>query len=197
MRKHSPFSRLGVFIPVVLILLLGCASSGGDRASSGSSGKSRGSGPASHVASMISGTYRLQEPDSDLRLTISSTGGTGQMLDLFASARGSVGGRNVSEQGVLHLESEGPDARVIYTPHFDPTITLVSPTLNEFSPAETAAACSLVLRPDAGGWEGDTEERGTCVRAIGGAVGRWRMEIREGEIRLHDREGQPLVFRRA
>jgi hypothetical protein len=146
---------------------------------------------------MISGTYRVQEQGSDLRLTFSGTGGTGQRLDLFTSLRGSFGGRNVAEQGILHLESEGPDALATYTPHFDPAVTVLSPNLYDFSQAETQAACSVVLRPDADGWEGDTEEKGTCVRAIGGAVGRWRVEIRKGEILFTNRESQQsLVFRK-
>ncbi|HEX9942661.1 MAG TPA: hypothetical protein VGG03_11625 [Thermoanaerobaculia bacterium] len=182
-----------VFLLAVLIAVAGCTSTGGDRSSSAS----QASGPASDVAAMISGTYRLQDQGSDLRLTISGTGGTGQRLDLFTSARGSYGGRNVTEQGVLHVASEGPDALVTYTPHFDPSVTVLSPNLNNFSQAEIQAACSLYLRPDESGWRGDTQEKGQCVRAIGGAVGRWTVEIRPGEIRFtNPGNQQTLVFRK-
>lgn len=191
-------------IPVLVALVLtaaGCGSSGGNTVSRSASESrlTQGSGPASDLAAIASGSYRLAEPAGDMTLRLSGVGGTGQTLDLFVQARGTAGSRNVTEHGVLRLASEGPDVRAIYIPHFDPTITELSSNATEFTDAENLAACSVVLRRDADGWEGDTEERGTCVRAIGGAVGRWRLEIRQNEIRFLSPggQGQPaLVFRK-
>jgi hypothetical protein len=191
-------------IPLFLALALtlaGCGSSGGNTVSRSASDDrlTRGSGPASDLAALASGNYRLAEPSGDLQLRLSGVGGTGQTIDLFVRARGTAGNRNVSEEGVLRLASEGPDVRALYIPHFDATISELSPNVTQFTEAENLAACSIVLRRDADGWEGDTEERGTCVRAIGSAVGRWRLEIRQNEIRFAspDNQDQPvLVFRK-
>ncbi|HEV2851845.1 MAG TPA: hypothetical protein VHC97_03485 [Thermoanaerobaculia bacterium] len=182
------------FFPIVLLAVLAACAS---RSNSGS--QSVGArGPAFDVATLISGTYRLQNRgDSNLRLDISSTGGVGSELELLATASGRYAGRNVNEQGVIVLETAGPDVRMSIIPHFGEPVTVLSPNLTEFSQSELGSACTLHLQSDEQGWAGATEGKGSCVRAVGGAVGQWQVEILPGTIRFSDPgTRQVLVFQK-
>jgi hypothetical protein len=175
------------------VALTGCAS-GGNQAGSQQGGSSNGVG-ASDVASLLNGSYKLQDSGSDLRLNISSTQGVGSRFTLLATASGTYQGHGVNEQGVLELQTEGPDVRMVVIPHFGEPVTVLSPDIAQFSPAERQAACQLHLRSDENGWMGTTLGQGDCVRAIGGAIGQWQVEILPGTIRFVDaKTKQALVF---
>ncbi len=142
-------------------------------------------GSASEVASMISGTHQLRNEDSDVRLQISSTGGVGSTMNLLVTASGTYKGKEVRQQGVIRLVSEGPDVRVTVIPHFSP-VTELSPDVNRFSEIEQRSACTLYLERDEGKWTGATEGPGTCVQAVTGAAGQWQVEILRGALRFVD-----------
>ncbi len=94
-------------------------------------------GPASEVASMISGTHQLRNDKSDVRLQIGSLSGGGSTVNLLVTATGTHEGREVRHQGVVRLVSEGPDVRVTVVPHFAP-VTELSPDVNRFSETEAS-----------------------------------------------------------
>lgn len=153
-------------------------------------------GPASEVASMISGVHQLRNENSDVRLQISSTGGVGSTVNLLVTASGRYNGRDVRQQGVIQLVSEGPDVRVTVIPHFSP-VTELSPDVNRFSETELRAACTLHLTPDEQRWVGTTVGTGTCVQAVTGAAGQWQVEILPGALRFTDvGTKQTLVFQK-
>jgi len=192
----KPYNRCR-FFPILLLALLvtltACASRG-----TGGNRSTGARGPAFDVASLLSGTYKLQNSDSDVKLDISSTSGVGRDFDLLATASGTYKGRGVSEQDVIHLESAGPDVRMSIVPHFGEPVTVLSPDILDFSPSELSAACSLHLQSDEQGWAGATLGQGSCVRAVGGAVGQWQVEILPGTIRFSDPGTlQVLVFQKA
>src|SRR6185295_6559525 len=85
-----------VLTSVVLIAAAGCASGKGAYSSSRAATPQ---GPAFEVASMLSGTYKLNDGSSDLRLQIGSTGGVGSSFDLLATASGTYQGKPLSQQG--------------------------------------------------------------------------------------------------
>lgn len=192
MKPYNRCSFLPILLLTGLVALTACASRGtkGDRPTGAR-------GPAFDVASLLSGTYRLQNGDSNLRLDVSSTSGVGSNFELLATASGRYGGRSVSEQGVIVLESAGPDVRMSIIPHFGEPVTVLSPDLTDFSQSELGAACTLHLQSDERGWAGATEGKGACVRAVGGAVGQWQVEIVPGTIRFSDPgTRQVLVFQK-
>lgn len=152
--------------------------------------------PASDVASLLNGTYRLQEGDSNLRLDISSTSGVGSRYELLATASGTYEGRSVSEQSTLQIQTEGPDVLMNIIPRFGEPVTQVSPDVGELSQREIQGACTLYLRPYDEGWAGAAPGTGACVQAITGATGQWQMQIEPGVIRFSDpRSNRTLVFR--
>jgi len=151
-------------------------------------------GPASEVAKLLSGTYRLQGDKTDVRLRFAGVGGTGSTMDLLATASGTYKGTDIHHQGVLRLVTEGPDVRVTATPHFSP-VTEASPDATRFSDAETRAACTFYLEPEGQGWAGDTQGTVTCVA---GAAGQWRVDITPGTIRFtNPQTKQVLVFHKS
>lgn len=175
---------------LILLTVAGCATQGGAQYTA------RGSGPASDVASLLNGTYRLQEGDSDLQLDISSTSGVGSSFSLLATASGKLDGRSVSEQSTIRLETEGPDVMMTIIPKFGEPVTQISPDVEATSPREIQAACTLYLTPYDEGWAGRPPGTGTCVQAIAGATGQWQVEIQPGVIRFSDPKTQrALVFR--
>lgn len=192
MKPYNHRSLLPILLLAGLVALAACASGG-----TGQDRSAGARGPAFDVASLLSGTYRLHNGDSNLRLDISSTGGVGSELELLATASGRYGGRNVNEQGVIVLESAGPDVRMSIVPHFGEPVTVLSPNLTEFSQSELGSACTLHLQSDERGWAGATQGKGACVRAVGGAVGQWQVEILPGTIRFSDPgTRQVLVFQK-
>jgi len=182
-----------VLTPLFLAATLGCASGKGAYSSSRAAAPQ---GPAFEVASMLSGTYKLKDESSDLRLQIGSTGGVGSSFDLLATASGTYQGKPLSQQGVIRLSTEGPDVLMSIVPHFSP-VTELSPDVNRFSRTELQAACSLHLESDEQRWIGTIPGSGTCVKAIIGAAGQWQVEVLPGALRFVDvGTKQALVFQK-
>ena len=191
--KQSNPSKILVLLLISLTTILTACAAGGSR-----SGQSPGAqGPAFDVAALLSGTYRLQEDSSSLRLDISSTGGVGSTFSLLATTSGTYKGRSISEQGGLRLATAGPDVRMTVIPRFGEAVTAASAGINDFSPAELRAACDVYLRSDERGWTGATQGSGDCVRAVSGAAGQWRIEILPGTLRFVDvATKEALVFQK-
>ncbi|HEX6901053.1 MAG TPA: hypothetical protein VF789_15120 [Thermoanaerobaculia bacterium] len=178
-----------VLLTILSLTAFGCATRGGAQYAT------RGSGPASDVASLLNGTYRLQEGNSDLRLDISSTSGVGSSFSLLATASGRLDGRSVSEQSTIRLETEGPDVMMTIIPRFGEPVTQLSPDAEQISQGEIQSACTLFLTPYDEGWAGRPPGTGTCARAIAGATGQWQVEILPKTIRFSDPKTQrTLVF---
>ncbi len=191
--KQSHSSKILVLLLISLTTVLTACASGGPQGGQSTGGR----GPAFDVATLLSGTYRLQDEGSNLRLDISSTGGVGSSLNLLATTSGTYKGRSINEQGGLRLATEGPDVRMTVIPHFGEPLTAASPGIDDFSPAEMRAACDVYLRSDERGWAGATQGSGDCVRAVGGAVGQWQVEVLPGTIRFVDvATQQALVFQK-
>jgi hypothetical protein len=181
-------------VTAALLLAAGCAS--GSKAGANSSAASAPQGPAFEVASMLSGTYKLRDDSSDVQLQIGTTGGAGSSFNLLATASGTYAGRDLHQQGLIRLASEGPDVRMSVIPHFAP-VTELSPDVNRFSGTELQAACSVYLEADEGKWRGATQGPGTCVQAVTGAAGQWRVEILPGALRFTDvGTKQALLFQK-
>lgn len=182
------------WLGAALLVWSGCAS--GNRTGANAGGGRTGATSAWSVASMLSGTYQAE--GSDLRLDISGadTPVGSEGVNLFATASGQYGERNVREQGVLHIENQAGDVFVAYIPRFDPTTTALSPGATNVSASEVSSACSFYLAPAAQGYAGQTRGATTCARAIGGAVGEWGVEIQPGMIRLTSQGQPPIVFRK-
>lgn len=188
--KQSRHFILFIFLASLVLTAASCATRGGAQYAT------RGSGPASDVASLLNGTYRLQEGDSDLQLDISSTSGVGSSFSLLATASGKLDGRSVNEQSTIRLETEGPDVMMTLIPRFGEPVTQLSPDVEEPSPREIQAACTLYLTPHDEGWAGAPPGKGICARAIAGATGEWQVEIQPGTVRFSDPKTQrTLVFR--
>jgi hypothetical protein len=152
------------------------------------------SGPASSVASLLSGTYRLKDDDTDVQLQLASIGGTGSTVDILATASGTDKGKDVHLQAVLRLASEGPDVETTVIPRSTP-VTESSPDVTRFSETELQAACTLYLKPRGNGWAGETQGTATCVT---GAAGKWQVDINPGSIRFTNPETkQVVVFHKA
>jgi len=178
-----------VLLTGLSLIAAGCATRGGAKYAT------RGSGPASDVASLLNGTYKLQEGNSDLQLNISSTSGVGSSFNLLATASGRLDGRSVSEQSTIRLETEGPDVMMTIIPRFGEPVTQLSPDAERISQGEIQAACTLFLTPYDEGWAGRPPGTGTCAQAIAGATGQWQVEIQQGTIRFSDPKTQrTLVF---
>lgn len=182
-----------LLIPILTLALtaFGCASGSG-----GARDNERSSGPASDVASLLNGTYQLQEGGNNLRLDISSTSGVGSRFNLLATASGTYEGRSINEQSVLQIRTEGPDVLVNIVPRFGEPVTQISPDVEQFSQREIQAACTLYLRPYNEGWAGAAPGTGACVQAITGATGAWQMEVLPGIVRFSDpKSNRTLEFR--
>jgi len=153
--------------------------------------------PVFEVASILSGTFKGSTPGNDLRLDLRSVTTDPQHLhDLFFECTGKYQGENVRRQGLLRLESQGANVYLGYTPHFDATISSLSPEATHFTESEANAACSLVLRPRGDGFAGETPGA-SCAMALRGAVGKWTVEIEPGSIRVREvKSGETLRFKR-
>lgn len=194
-------------VPVLSLLLavggIGCSSAAGPGSQERSQKKEaqRPAGVAWQVASMLSGTYRGEGEISGLRLDISSAQEdlpSPSLFNLFAKLTGKYGRRNFNEAGVIQVEPHVDRVLVAVVPHFDPSVSLLSDEATAFSPTEINAACHLVFLPLDEGYAGRTQGSGTCVRALGGAVGEWVVQILPGEVRLSQpNSSEALVFRKA
>ncbi|PYQ35850.1 MAG: hypothetical protein DMF54_06140 [Acidobacteria bacterium] len=156
---------------------------------------------ASHVfdlSSMLSGTYEGTTPGNEMRLTIRSiTTDPSHLYDLFLTAIGKYQGQNVRQQGLIRLEQQGDGVYFGYIPHFDPTVSSMSPEAARFTDDEANAACGSVLKAKGDGFAGETAGS-SCMRAIRGALGKWTLEIEPGTIRIRNvKSGETLRFKRA
>jgi hypothetical protein len=153
---------------------------------------------AYELSSMLSGTWEGSTPGNELHLQIrSATTDPSHLYDLYVQMSGKYQGSNIRQQGLIRLESQGKSVYVGYIPHFDPTVTALSPDVARFSSEEANAACGLVVDPKGDGFGGETVGS-TCVRAIRGAVGKWTMEVEPGSLRIRNvKSGETLRFKRA
>ena len=153
--------------------------------------------PVFEVASILSGTFKGSTPGNDLRLDLRSiTTDPQHLYDLFFECTGKYQGENVRRQGLLRLESQGANVYLGYTPHFDATISSLSPETTRFTESEANAACGLVLSARGDGFVGETPGT-SCAMALRGALGKWTVEIEPGSIRVREvKSGETLRFKR-
>ena len=153
--------------------------------------------PAAAAAAILSGTFRGSTPGNELRLDLRSIATDPQHLyDLFFECTGKYQGANVRRQGVIRLETQGRDVYLNYIPHFDATVTSLSPQATRFTESEANAACGLTLSPRGDGFAGETPGAG-CAQAMRGALGKWTVEIEPGSFRVREvKSGETLRFKR-
>ncbi|MGH9369737.1 MAG: hypothetical protein ACRD3M_18965 [Thermoanaerobaculia bacterium] len=153
--------------------------------------------PAYSLAAILSGTWRGSTPGNNLLITTTSfTSDPGHPYDLFVQIAGKYQNDNVRLQGVMRFDIEGTDVLVTYVPHFDPTVTALSPGAAQFTDREATAACGLNMNPRGDGFIGETLGS-SCALAIRGANSKWTVEAEPGSLRLRDaRTGETLRFKR-
>jgi hypothetical protein len=153
--------------------------------------------PVFEVASILSGTFKGSTPGNELRLDLRPvTTDREHLYDLFLECSGKYQGVNVRRQGLVRLETQGGKVYLGYIPHFDPTVSALSPEATRFSESEANAACGLTLIPRGDGFAGETPGS-TCAAAMRGALGKWTVEIEPGSIRLREvKSGETLRFTR-
>ncbi len=153
--------------------------------------------PAAAAAAILSGTFRGSTPGNELRLDLRSIATDPQHLyDHFFECTGKYQGANVRRQGVIRLETQGRDVYLNYIPHFDATVTSLSPQATRFTESEANAACGLTLSPRGDGFAGETPGAG-CAQAMRGALGKWTVEIEPGSFRVREvKSGETLRFKR-
>jgi hypothetical protein len=191
--KHKHTVKISLILGSILLVATGCASAKGGSSAARSAAVAP-QGPAFEVSSKLSGSYKLKDSNSDLRLDIGSTRGTGTAFSLLATASGTYNGKDVSQQGVIRVSSEGPDVLMSIVPHFSP-VTELAPNVNRFSSTELRASCDFPLTAVNGRWVGTTVGSGTCVRAVAGATGQWQVEILPDALRFTEvGTKQALVF---
>jgi hypothetical protein len=153
---------------------------------------------ALELAKILSGTFQGTTPGNELRLDFRPVNTDREHpYDLFMEVTGKYQGENVKRQGLLRFETQGRDAYLGYIPHFDGTVTPMSPNATRFTNEEANAACGFHLAPQGDGFSGETSG-GSCVIALRGVRGKWSIELEPGTIRLRDvSSGETLRFRRA
>jgi hypothetical protein len=153
--------------------------------------------PVFAVASILSGTFKGTTPGNELRLDLrSATTDSEHPYDMFLECTGKYQGANVRRQGLMRLESQGGKVYLGYIPHFDSTVSALSPGATRFTESEANAACGLTLVPRGDGFVGETPGS-TCAAAMRGALGKWTIEIEPGSIRLREvKSGETLRFSR-
>jgi len=149
------------------------------------------------LSSMLSGSFQGSTPGNELKLTIRSvTTDPSHLYDLYLQVMGKYQGTNVRQQGLIRLESQGNGVYFGYIPHFDATVSSMSPDAARFTESEANAACGLVMEPKGDGFIGETVGS-TCVRAIRGAFGKWTVEVEPGSMRIRNvKSGETLRFKR-
>ncbi|MDQ2869228.1 MAG: hypothetical protein M3S32_00695 [Acidobacteriota bacterium] len=158
----------------------------------------RSGDPTATFAEMLGGRYDGVTPGNMLHLSIQSVGfhTLSHPYDLFVEISGQFDGENVRQQGFLHLESQGRGVYVGYIPHFDATVSALSPRASRFSANEANAACSLYMLPQGDGFVGENQGT-TCAFAIRGAIGRWSLQVEPGGLVVRsESSGETLRFRR-
>jgi hypothetical protein len=153
--------------------------------------------PILAVASILSGTFKGTTPGNELRLDLrSATTDSEHPYDMFLECTGKYQGANVRRQGLIRLESQGGKVYLGYIPHFDATVSALSPGATRFTESETNSACGLTLAPRGDGFVGETPGS-TCALAMRGALGKWTIEIEPGSVRLREvKSGETLRFTR-
>lgn len=155
--------------------------------------------PAVTFASMLTGTWEGITPGNELRLDIDNV--VVQSLehphDLFLQVRGKYESTNVNQSGYMHLQNQGNDVFVGFIPHFDPTVTSLSPRAGRFTSSEASAACSFYVTPRGDGFVGETRGGTGCALAMRGALGKWEIELEPGTLTVrHVESSETLRFRK-
>jgi hypothetical protein len=160
-------------------------------------GQAQTANRAYDLAAILSGTFQGSTPGNDLRLDIRSVQtDTEHPFDLFVEVSGKYQGELIRRQGVLRVEQQGQHVYLGYIPHFDATVTALSPNAARFTDQEAGAACGLTVDPRGDGFAGQTSGS-SCMFALRGARGKWSIEVEPGSIRLRDvATGETLRFRR-
>ena len=149
-------------------------------------------------ASMMAGRWEGVTPGNRLHADIEGAGfhSLRHPYDLFLEVSGSFDEDNVREQGFMHLESQGRGVYLGYIPHFDPTVSALSPRATRFSASEANAACALYMEPQGDGFFGEVQGT-TCAFAIRGAIGKWSLRVEPGTLVVQSvSSGETLRFRR-
>jgi len=156
-----------------------------------------GAGPVFEAASILSGTFKGTTPGNDLRLDLRPvTTDPQHPFDMFFECVGKYQGVNVRRQGLVRLEAQGPSVYLGYIPHFDATVSALSPEATRFTEGEANAACGLVLKRRGDGFAGETPGS-SCAMALRGVLGKWTIEIEPGSIRVREvKTGETLRFAR-
>lgn len=164
----------------------------------GAASSVRAASPVSDIANILSGTFHGSSPGNELRLDFRPVpSDPDHLFDLFIEISGTYLGGTVKRQGLIRLETQGQGVYVGYVPHFNPTVTALSPDVARFTESETNAACSFALAVAGDGFSGQTTGS-TCSFALQGARGKWSVELEPGSIRLRNVEsGETLRFRRS
>jgi len=191
---------------LVLALAAGCTTNPAPPPSSDTSERRpepererRGGNLVADFASMMAGTWEGVTPCNRLHADVQSAGfhSLRHPYDLFLEVSGSFDEDNVREQGFMHLESQGRGVYLGYIPHFDPTVSSLSPRATRFSASEANAACALYMEPQGDGFYGEVQGT-TCAFAIRGAIGKWSLRVEPGTMVVQSvTSGETLRFRRA
>jgi hypothetical protein len=154
--------------------------------------------PTSQIAGILSGTFQGSTPGNELRLDFRAVPTDSQHLyDLFIDISGKYLGQIVKRQGLIRLESQGKGVYVGYIPHFDATVTALSPNATRFTDNEANAACGFTLAVAGDGFSGETTVS-TCAFALHGGTGKWSIDLEPGSIRVRNvASGETLRFQRA
>jgi len=149
------------------------------------------------LAELLSGTFVSATPNNSLQLDITTiTADPLHQWDMFLSVRGKFENTNVRQQGLIRLETQGRSVYFGYVPHFDATITAMSPNASRFTEQESNAACGFSLTARGDGFAGETLGS-QCAIAMRGATHKWKIEVESGTILLQDPvSGETLRFRR-
>jgi hypothetical protein len=152
---------------------------------------------AHDLANMLSGVFVGSTPNNHLKLDIQTINSDpGNEYDLFLAVSGEFETTTVRQQGVIRLQPQGRGVYFGYVPHFDPTVTAVSPAADRFTEREASAACGFMLNEKGDGFSGETLGS-ACALAMRGAIQKWTLEIEPGTIRLQDpKTGETLRFTR-
>jgi len=149
------------------------------------------------LGALLAGALAVRAADNQLRIDLRPvTTDREHLYDLFLECSGKYQGVNVRRQGLVRLETQGAKVYLGYIPHFDPTVSALSPEATRFSESEANAACGLTLLPRGDGFAGETPGS-TCAAALRGVIGKWTVELEPGSIRLRDvKSGETLRFNR-
>lgn len=155
--------------------------------------------PEVAFSSMLTGTWQGVSPGNALRLDIDNVllRSLQHPHDLFLEVAGRFEATNIHQSGYMHLQNQGNDVFVGFIPHFDPTVTSLSPRAGRFTASEAAAACSFSVTPRGDGFRGETRG-GSCALAMRGALGKWEIELDPGTLVVrHLESGETLRFRKS